>query len=126
MPVLPATLQIQHLVWTTTGSTDARGNPAGALAPPVTRQVIGFYNMSAPGQDPISLDYLERTITDKIMLVPSGEAELYHKLDRVEVSAGVAVLTYEVQNVPIDWGIGFTWRRYAALLAGEVHIKRVQ
>lgn len=124
--ILPAAIPIQHLVWTPAGTKDSRGNPVGALAAPVTRQVIGFYRMDLGRTDPVSVDFLARTIADLMMLVPSTDVNFYNKLDRVIASNGSETLTYEVQNQPISWSAGFTWRRYAALLAGEVHIRRVE
>lgn len=128
MQILPANIAIQHLVWTPDGGTDSRGNPTGGLADPVTRYVIGFYRMhwADPHPDPISLDFESRTIADLVMLVPSSDANLYHKLDRVLASDGAETLAYEVQNQPISWSAGFTWRKYAPLLGGEIHIRRVQ
>lgn len=128
LSVLPANITIQHLVYTPSGGTDPRGNPVGALAAAVDRQVIGFYRLhwSDPHPDPISVDFLSRTIADLVMLVPSTDANLYNKLDRVIASNGAEELAYEVQNQPISWSAGFTWQRYASLLAGEVHIRRVE
>ena len=128
MSVLPAMIQVQHQVWTPDGGTDSRGNPTGAFADAVDRFVIGFYRMhwADPHPDPISLDFLARTIADLVMLVPSTDANLYHKLDNVLLYDGAEWLTYEVQNQPISWSSGFTWQHYASLLAGEVHVRRVQ
>lgn len=126
--VFPTTITIQHLAYTFTGGNDARGNPIGSLGAPVDRQIIGFYRMhwADPHPDPISVDFLSRTIADIVMLVPSADANLYNKLDRVLATNGADVLTYEVQNQPISWSAGFTWQRYASILAGEVHIRRVE
>lgn len=124
--ILPATIQIQHQVWTTDGGTNARGNPTGALADPVNRMVVGFYRMhwADPHPDPVSVDFLARTISDLVML--THEPTVYKKLDRVLLNSGAGNLAFEVQNVPISWSPGFTWQRYAPLLAGEVHVRRVQ
>jgi hypothetical protein len=124
--VLPATIEVQHQVYEYTGTTDARGNKVGALADPVTRLVISFYRLGweSPRHDPISLDYEARTITDLLMLVP--DPNIYKKLDRVLIPSGSDWVAYEVQNITISWSEGFTWRRYAPLLGGEVHIRRVQ
>lgn len=124
--VLPATIQIQHQVYTVDGGTDARGNPTGTLADPVNRNVIGFYRLdwAGPHPDPISVDYLARTITELLML--THEPGVYKKLDRVLLNDGTKNLAYEVQNRPIPWSAGFTWSNYSSMLAGEVHIRRVQ
>jgi hypothetical protein len=126
--VLPATIQIQHLVWTADGGTNNRGNPTGALGAPAYRYVIGFYRLhwADPHVDPISVDFLERTIADIVMLVPSTDVGLYGKLDQVLAYDGTQWLDYEVQNAPIPWSAGFTWQRYSPMLAGEVHIRRVE
>ena len=124
--VLPATIGILHQVYVFDGGTNARGNPTGALADPVPRKVIAFYRLdwASGGHDPISIDFVARTIADLIMLVP--DPTLYKKLDRVLLNSGAQELVYDVQNVPISWSKGFMWQRYSPLLAGEVHIRRVQ
>lgn len=128
LSILPANIPVQHLVWTVDGGTNDRGNPTGALANAVTRYVIGFYRLhwADPHPDPISVDFLSRTIADLVMMVPSTDVNLYKKLDRVLVSNGADDLAYEVLNQPISWSAGFTWQKYAPLLGGEVHIRRVQ
>jgi hypothetical protein len=121
--VYPADIQVQHLVYVPDGGTDSRGNPTGVLDAPVIRQVIGFYR-PGPQPDPISLDYMARTITQLVMLV--YEPTLYNKLDQVWAYDGAEWLAYQVQNQPISWATGYPWRRYAALFGGEVYIRRVE
>lgn len=124
--VLPATIEVQHQSWTTDGSTNNRGNPTGALSDPVTRYVVGFYRLkwADPHPDPISVDFLSRTIADLVML--THEPNVYKKLDRVLLNDGDEWLAYEVLNQPISWSNGFSWKRYSSLLAGEVHVRRVE
>lgn len=124
--VLPATIEIQHQVYTADGGTDNRGNPTGALASSVTRYVVGFYRLhwADPHPDPISVDFLSRTIADLVML--TYEPNVYKKLDRVLLFDGTEWLAYEVQNQPISWSSGFSWQRYSSLLAGEVRVRRVE
>ena len=127
MSVLPANIHIRHQIYETNGGTDARGNPTGSLADPVDRYVIAIYRLhwADPHPDPISVDFLSRTISDALMLVP--DPTIYKKLDRVLVFDGVSEwLAYEVLNQPISWSAGFTWQRYAPLLGGEVRIRRVE
>jgi hypothetical protein len=120
--VFPTAIQVQHLVYTPDGGTDARNNPTGALAPAVIRQVIGFYR---PGStDPITVEYMARTVSELIMFC--FDPTDYNKLDQVLVFDGAQTLAYEVQSQPISWATGYPWRRYAGLLGGEVHIRRVE
>jgi hypothetical protein len=121
--VMPAVIQVQHQVYTADGGTDARGNPTGALAAAVTRNVIGFYRPGNP-TDPITVEYMARVISEIMMM--SYEPTLYNKLDRVLVFDGAETLAYEVQGQPISWAVGYPWQRYAPLLGGEVHIRRVE
>jgi peptidoglycan hydrolase-like protein with peptidoglycan-binding domain len=137
MPVFPATITIQHQSWTfDTDSNgdpvlDADGNPTGSLGPPVTRKIIGFQQMGeGQTQDPISPDYVQRTITDILMEVPDGS--IYNKLDRVLLpnaafgtpgpQEGVA---FEVMGFSPTWQSGLPWRHYAKLFGDTVLIRRV-
>jgi hypothetical protein len=126
-------ITIQHRVYVFDGGTDDRGNPTGALAAPVDELVVTFFRMdwAAPAHDPISLDYLSRTITDVMMLVP--DSSIYKKLDQVLLPVQLVAnpadtdwLAYEVQNVPISWKAGFPLPRSGYGLADEVHVRRVQ
>lgn len=122
LAVFPTSIQIEHLVWMPDAGIDNRGNPTGALADPVMRQIIGFYR---PGSsDPISLDFVARTISELIMLCFNPTD--YNKLDIVLASDGAQTLAFEVQNQPISWATGYPWRRYAGLFGGEVIIRRVE
>jgi|SRR5581483_7171482 len=122
MPVFPATIEIQHQVFQDTG-TDAHGNPTGALSAPVTRFIIGIQQLHDGRVDPISVEFVERTIIDLILEVP--DPTLYKKLDRVLVNNGTEWLAYEVQNRPVNWANGLPWQRYSGLFGGTVHVRRV-
>jgi hypothetical protein len=122
MAIFPASVEIQHQVWTQTG-TDGHNNPIGTLASPVTRYIIGIQQLQDGRVDPISLDYVERTIIDLILEVP--DPTLYKKLDNVLVYNGTEWLTYEVQNRPVSWSNGLPWQRYASIFGGTVHVRRV-
>jgi hypothetical protein len=128
LSILPAAIAIKHRMYNATSADDSHGNPVGALSEPVDRQVIGIYRLkwSDSEKDRVSLDFLSRTVVDVIMLVPGSDVSLYKKLDQVLIFDGAQWLAHEVQNPPISWSSGFTWQRYAKLLAGEVHIRRVQ
>jgi hypothetical protein len=121
--VFPTALQVLHLVYTPDGDTDSRGNPTGALGLPIPRKVIGFYRPGAPN-DPISMDYMARTISEIVMFV--YDPTDYNKLDEVQVNDGAQTLVYRVQGQPMSWATGYPWRAYAGLLGGEVHLKRVE
>lgn len=122
MPILPATIQIQHQVYNPSG-TDAHGNPTGTLADPVTRYIIGIQQLHDGRVDPISVEFVERTIVDLILEVPTPR--LYKKLDRVLVNNGNEWLAYEVQGQPVSWSNGLPWQRYSGLFGGTVHVRRV-
>lgn len=134
MAVFTAQLRVQHLKYVVqTDSngktvTDARGNPVGALAAPVTRSVVSIWRKGweDPAIDRITVDFQGRTDADYLMLVPSADVNLYDKLDRVLINNGSEVLAYEVQGQSTSWTAGFPWTRYSALLSGEVHVRRVQ
>lgn len=120
--VFPTSIEVQHLAWVPDAGTDDRGNPTGAFAAPVTRQVIGFYR---PGStDPISLEFVARTISELTMLC--FDPTDYNKLDQVQAFDGAQTLTFLVQQQPISWATGYPWRRYAPLFGGEVIIRRVE
>jgi hypothetical protein len=110
MPVFPATITVQHQVWVwnTNGDgnpvLDADGNPTGQLSAPVDRKVIGFQQLHDGRVDPISPDYVERTITDIVMEVPDGS--VYKKLDRVTLASGGEQVAFEVQGRPPTWRQG--------------------
>lgn len=131
MAVLPANIEIQHqsYVFNTDDDgnpvLDSRGNPTGALAEPVTRYAINVYQVDwqKPHPDPISIEYLERTIAEIIVMVP--DPYNYKKLDRVLIWNGAETLAYEVMNLSISWGPGFFFPRYGGLFGGEVHGRRV-
>jgi hypothetical protein len=122
MPVFPANIPIKHHVWTVTG-TDAHNNPTGSWAPPVTRMIIGIQQLGDGRVDPISIEYVERTIVDLILEVP--DATVYNKLDNVEVNDGTEWQTYSVQGQPVSWSDGLPWQRYAQIFGGTVHVRRV-
>lgn len=122
MPIFPASVPIQHQVFSVTG-TDAHNNPVGELAAPVTRYIIGIQQLHDGKVDPISIEFVERTIVDLILEVP--DPKLYKKLDRVLVNNGNEWLAYEVQGQPVSWSNGLPWQRYAPLFGGTVHVRRV-
>lgn len=122
LSVLPTNITIQHQVFNATG-TDAHNNPIGELEAPVTRLIIGIQQLHDGRVDPISVEYVERTIIDLIIQVP--DPTLYKKLDRVLVNNGAEWLAYEVQNRPVSWSNGLPWQRYAGLFGGTVHVRRV-
>lgn len=129
MPVFPAQIPIQHqvFVFEVDGSNnpvlDADGNPKGSLADPVTRMIIGIQQLGDGRVDPISVEYVERTITDLILEVP--DPTLYKKLDRVLVNNSIEWLAFEVQNRFTSWSNGLPWQRYSKLFGGTVHVRRV-
>jgi hypothetical protein len=123
MPVFPATIEIQHQIWTVTG-TDGHGNPIGSLSDPIIRYIIGIQQLGDGRVDPISIEYDERTITDLILEVP--DPTLYKKLDNVLVNNGDEWLAYEVQGKPVSWSRGLPFQRYASLFGGTVHVRRVE
>lgn len=123
MPVFPATIPIQHYVYT--GSTDdAHGNETPTYADPVTRMIIGIQQLGDGRVDPISVEYVERTITDLIIQVP--DPTLYKKLDNIGVNNTVEWLLYEVQGKPVSWSNGLPWQRYSSLFGGTLHVRRVE
>ena len=116
LAVYPTAITVEHLVWTPDAGTDSRGNPTGAFAAPVTRQIIGFYR---PGStDPITIQMVARTVSELVMLC--YDPTDYNKLDQVQAFDGAETLTFLVQQQPISWATGYPWRRYAALLAAGV------
>jgi hypothetical protein len=123
MPIFPTSVEIQHLQWVKDGSTDADGNPTGAFSDPVVRLIIGIQQLGDGRVDPISVEYVERTITDLLLQVP--DTTPYKKLDRVLVNNGVEWLAYEVQNRPVSWSNGLPWQRYSQIFGGTVHVRRV-
>lgn len=131
MGVYPELVAIQHqsYIFETDENgdrvLDGHGNPIGSLAAPVTRYAFTVYQIDwqHPHPDPISIDYLERTIVEIILMV--SDPYNYKKLDRVSVYNGAEWLAYEVMNQSISWGPGFPWQRYANLFGGEVHGRRV-
>lgn len=122
MPIFPCQVEIQHQVWTQTG-TDAHNNPVGELSDPIPRMIIGIQQLNDGRVDPISIEYVERTIIDLLLEVP--DPTLYKKLDNVLVNNGTEWLTYEVQNRPVSWSNGFPWQRYKSIFGGTVHVRRV-
>lgn len=122
MPIFPTDVQIQHQVFTPNG-TDAHNNPIGTLAAPVIRNIIGIQQLGDGRVDPISVDFVERTIVDLILQVPNPK--LFKKLDRVLVNNGIEWLAYEVQGQPVSWSNGLPWQRYASIFGGTVHVRRV-
>lgn len=123
MPIFPCLVEIQHQIWTSTG-TDAHGNPTGSLSAPITRMIIGIQQLGDGRVDPISVDYDERTITDLILEVP--DPTLYSKLDNVLIYDGADWEAYEVQGKPVSWSRGLPFQRYAAIFGGTVHVRRVE
>jgi hypothetical protein len=122
MPVFPCSVEIQHQIWTQTG-TDAHNNPVGSLSDPIVRMIIGIQQLNDGRVDPISIEYVERTIIDLLLEVP--DPTLYKKLDNVLVNNGTEWLAYEVQNRPVSWSNGLPWQRYASIFGGTVHVRRV-
>jgi len=125
MAILPAQIEFQHQVYVFDGGTDSHGNPTGALAAPVTKHAITIYQIDwqKPHPDPISIEYVDRTIAEILMMVP--DPWNYKKLDRLLINNGIEVLAYEVMNQSISWGPGYPWQRYGSLFGGEVHGRRV-
>lgn len=122
MPIFPASVPIQYQEFSVTG-TDAHNNPVGTLAEPVTRYIIGIQQLHDGRVDPISIEYVERTIVDLLLEVP--DPRQYKKLDRVLVNNGNEWLAYEVQGQPVSWSDGLPWQRYSTLFGGTVHVRRV-
>ena len=122
MPVFPNQIEIQHQIFTVTG-TDSHGNPTGALSDPIIRYIIGIQQLGDGRVDPISVEYVERTIIDLILQVP--DPTLYKKLDNILVNNGTEWLAYEVQGRPVSWSNGLPWQRYAPIFGGTVHVRRV-
>jgi hypothetical protein len=123
MPIFPASIEILHQIFTVTG-TDSHGNPVGSLSEPITRLIIGIQQLGDGRVDPISIEYVERTITDLILEVP--DPTLYKKLDSVSVYNGVEWLAYEVQGKPVSWSRGLPWQRYSSIFGGTVHVRLVE
>lgn len=121
----PAKIAIQHQEYVFDGGTDSHGNPTGALADPVDAYAINVYQVDwqHPHPDPISIEYLERTIAEIICMVP--DPYNYKKLDRILIWNGAETLSYEVMNLSISWGPGFFFPEYSACFGGEVHGRRV-
>lgn len=122
MPIFPCEVEIQHQIWTQTG-LDAHNNPVGELSDPITRMIIGIQQLNDGRVDPISIEYVERTIID--LLLEVADPTLYKKLDNVLVNNGTEWLAYEVQNRPVSWSNGLPWQRYARIFGGTVHVRRV-
>lgn len=131
MGVYPENVEVKHrsFVFETDDNgnpvVDAHGNPVGALADPVIRHAFTVYQVDwqHPHPDPISIEYLDRTIGEIILMV--SDPYNYKKLDEVQIFNGSEWLAYEVMNMSISWGPGFPWQRYADLFGGEVHGRRV-
>ncbi|MGZ6800657.1 MAG: hypothetical protein ACXVGR_12615 [Mycobacteriaceae bacterium] len=125
MGVYPENVEVKHRSYVFDGGTDAHGNPTGALADPVTRYAFTVYQVDwqHPHPDPISIEYLDRTIAEIILMV--SDPYNYKKLDEVQIFNGAEWQAYEVMNQSISWGPGFPWQRYANLFGGEVHGRRV-
>jgi hypothetical protein len=122
MPIFPTDIEIKHQIFMVTG-TDSHGNPVGSLSDPITRFIIGIQQLGDGRVDPISVEYVERTIIDLILQVP--DPTLYKKLDNVLVFNGEEWLAYEVQNRPVSWSNGLPWQRYSKVFGGTVHVRRV-
>lgn len=122
---IEANIAVQHRVWVPDASKDDHGNPTGAHAEPVQRYIQDFYPLEWETSKPdvISADYESRLESNKVMMVPPGEASTYKKLDLVDIGN----CTYEVQNKPFDWGSGLPsfMQPYAEMLGGTVHVRRV-
>ena len=123
LSVFPTSIEVRHRSYVTDGGVDADGNETGALADPVTRMIIGIQQLHDGRVDPISIEYVDRTITDLILQVPDPRP--YKKGDTVLVFNGVDWLSYEVQNRPVSWSNGLPWQRYSGLFGGTVHVRRV-
>lgn len=123
MSVFPLSIEIQHQIFTATG-TDGHGNPTGALSDPIPRQIIGIQQLGDGRVDPISVDFDQRTVTDLILQVP--DPTLYKKLDNVLVFNGDEWLAYEVQGKPVNWSLNMPWQRYSKIFGGTVHVRRVE
>lgn len=122
MPVFPCNVEIKHQIFTATGM-DGHNNPIGTLSDPITRFIIGIQQLGDGRVDPISIEYVQRTIVDLILQVP--DPTLYKKLDNVLVYNGTEWLAYEVQNRPVSWSNGLPWQRYSKIFGGTVHVRRV-
>jgi hypothetical protein len=125
MTIFPEKIPVTHRSFVFDGGVDAHGNPTGALGPPVRRYAINVYQVDwqHPHPDPISIDYLSRTISEIILMC--ADPYNYKKLDRVTIFNGEEDLAYEVFNLSISWGPGYFFPRYSALFGGEVHGRRV-
>lgn len=131
MAIYPELVEIRHqsYVFDTDANgdpvTDDHGNQTGHLADPVSRQAFTFYQVDwqHPHPDPISIEYVDRTIAEIILMVNNPYD--YKKLDRVLIFNGAEWLAYEVMNLSVSWAPGYPWQRYANLFGGEVHGRRV-
>lgn len=127
--ILPATISFQHRVWTP-GAADIHGNPTGALGAPINRLAIACYPMHFrnPHTDPISADYVARTETDILVDVP--DASLFKKLDQLIFAMELPFATdtgiaFEVQGLPVNWGLNMPIQAFGRLFPGVVHGRRV-
>lgn len=115
MSLFPASKPFQHHVFESAGATDSHGNSVGVLGDAVDRVAIAWYQINS--LEPISADYVDRTITDVSVLV--DDPTLFHKQD-VLILGGQA---FEVIGVPADWSQG-PWAG-AGIFGGEIHARRV-
>lgn len=124
MAVLPATVPIQHRVWTANTDPVRHGQSGeGTLAEPVQRFAIQVYPMSwtNPDQDPITVDAAGRTVTD--LLVDVEDPSLYKKNDEILING----VSFVVQGLPgfDDVAMGPLPEFEDLLGGGTVHVRRV-
>lgn len=110
--MFPATHTFQHHVWETAG-TDGHNNPVGVLGEAVDRVAIAWYQINST--EPISPDYVARTVTDIAILVE--DPTLFNAKDAVVLDG----VTFEVIGVPADWSKG----PWADIFGAEIHARRV-
>lgn len=120
MSIFPATIPVQHQVWTDTGNKDSHNKTIYNFAPPVARMVIAVHPMRRmPRRDPVTVEYEARTETDLVVEVP--DATIYSKNDRVLIK-GEAFL---VQNDPRNWGGDDPFGFDKTMFGGSLHVKRI-
>lgn len=117
MTAYPEQLTFQHLVYTPETGVDTHGNVVGSYSDPVDCTAIGWYQTGT--SEPISVDYVARTITEMTILV--ADPNLFSAKDMVMVNG----LAYEIAGVPADWSGGMPWRQFAGFAGGEIRVRRV-
>ena len=120
MSVVEANIEVQHQVWTKTGTKDSHNKDIYVHGPVIPRKVEAIYPLHArPRRDPVTVEYEARTETDLLMSVP--DATIYNKNDRILIH-GKAFL---VQNDPRNWGGDDPFGFDASMFGGQIHLKRV-